>query len=95
MFSDCSYGGSAVRRGMRERINFYFCNIDPLRMPANAEYQHDFGIPPKFLRFDPYDNQLGEAEYEAGPVMRKRRSIHHELLEISGLESCEERPENV
>ena len=93
MFCDCSFGGSAVRRGMKEREEFYFCNIDPFRMPANSEFQHDFEIPPKHLRFDPYDNQLGEAEYEDRPVRRGWRSTHHTLLTISGLDCCKERPE--
>ncbi|MBQ6233952.1 MAG: transglutaminase domain-containing protein [Clostridia bacterium] len=95
MFCDCSYGGSAVRRGMKEREDFYFCNIDPFRMPANAEYQHDFEIPPRFLRYDPYDNQLGEAEYADAPVVKTRRAINHRMLSISGLECCKERPEYV
>ncbi len=93
MFCDCSFGGSAVRRGMKEREEFYFCNIEPFRMPAASEFQHDFEIPPRFMRFDPYDNQLGEAEYEDGPVKRGRRSTHHTLLSISGLDCCKERPE--
>ena len=95
MFADCSFGGSAVRRGLKEREDFYFCNIDPFRMPANAEYQHDFEIAPRFLRYDPYDNQLGEAEYADIPVPRDHRSIHHQLLSVSGLDCCKERPEYV
>ena len=95
MFADCSFGSSAVRRGLKEREDFYFCNIDPFRMPANAEYQHDFEIAPRFLRYDPYDNQLGEAEYADAPVPRDHRSIHHQLLSVSGLDCCKERPEYV
>ena len=93
MFADCSFGGSAVRRGLKEREDFYFCNIDPFRMPANAEFQSDFEIPPRFLRYDPYDNQLGEAEYDDAPVRRGNRSTHHMITEISGLDCCKERPE--
>ena len=64
LFADLSFGNSAWHHGSEERWNFYFGNLDPYRMPANAEYQHDFFIPSRFLRYDPYDNQDGEAEYE-------------------------------
>ena len=47
-----------------ERWNFYFGNLDPYRMPANSEFQHDFYVPFRTHRYDPYDNQDGEAEYE-------------------------------
>ena len=95
MFADCSFGGSAVRRGMKRREDFYFCNIDPFRMPANSAFQQDFEVPPRWIRHDPYDNQLGEAEYAEGPVPRSACALHHRLLEVSGLESCRERPEFV
>lgn len=93
MFADCSFGGSAVRRGMKEREDFYFGNIDPFRMPANAEFQHDFEIPPRFMRYDPYDNQLGEAEYEDRPVPRKLRTTRHSVLSVDGLDCCGEHHE--
>ena len=95
LFADCSYGGGAVRRGLKERETFYFGNIDPFRVPANAEFQHDFEIPPRFMRYDPYDNQLGEAEYEDGPVPRGRRSMEHRVISVSGLDCCKERPVKV
>ena len=95
LFNDCSFGGSAVRRKLKTREDFYFCNIDPFRMPANAEYQHDFENPPHFMRYDPYDNQLGEAEYDNEPLTRSYRRTHHTLLQISGLDCCRERPEYI
>lgn len=64
LFADCSFGGGALRRGCEERWNYYFGNIDPYRMVANFQFQHDFIPNKKFLRIDPYDNQRGEAEYE-------------------------------
>lgn len=87
LFCDCSFGGSAWRKGKTERWHFYFGNLDPYRMPANSEYQHDFVPVPKYLRYDPYDNQLGEAEYEDGQVQRSLRSTHHEILEVSGADA--------
>jgi len=93
LFCDCSFGGSAVRRGLREREVFYFCNIDPFRMPANAEFQHDFELPPRYMRYDPYDNQLGEAETPDGPLLRSRRRIRHTLISVSGIDAVRERPE--
>ncbi len=62
LFCDCSFGGSAWRKGNIERWNFYFGNLDPFRMAANSAYQADFTPPKAFLRSDPYDNQTGECE---------------------------------
>ena len=87
LFCDCSFGGSAWRRGRTERWNFYFGNLDPYRMPANSEYQHDFTPAPRYLRYDPYDNQLGEAEYDDGPLPRNLRSTRHEILEVTGADA--------
>ena len=87
LFCDCSFGGSAVRKNKPERWAFYFGNLDPFRMPANSEYQFEFTPAPRYLRHDPYDNQLGEAEWEDGPYPRDRRSTRHELLSVSGAEA--------
>ena len=62
LFSDCSYGGAAWRKGNMERWDFYFGNLDPYRMAANSAYQADFDPPKQYLRNDPYDNQDGECE---------------------------------
>ncbi len=50
LFADCSFGGAAYRMGHMERWNFYFGNLDPYRLPANSEYQHDFFVPFRHLR---------------------------------------------
>ena len=55
-------------------------------MPANSEYQFEF-TRPQAPRHDPYDNQLGEAEWEDGPYPRDCRSTRHELLSVSGAEA--------
>ena len=82
LFADPSFGGSAYRHGNEERWNFYFGNLDPYRMPANAEYQHDFYIPSRHLRYDPYDNQDGEAEWDDGPVPGRLTDTDHEVLSV-------------
>lgn len=87
LYCDCSFGGSAVRKNKPERWAFYFGNLDPFRLPANSEYQHDFTPVPRFLRHDPYDNQLGEAEYENEPLPRMQRSTRHEILSVTGADS--------
>jgi len=62
LFADCSYGGSAYRYGSAMRHQFYFGNIDPMRMAANRVYQADLEPEMHVLRVDPYDNQSGEVE---------------------------------
>lgn len=62
IFADPSYGTGAVRAGKEERRKFYFGNLDPYRMVANREFQHNFTVPKEQWRADPYDNQLGEME---------------------------------
>ena len=63
-YADLSYGGAAYSRGDNVRWDFYFGNVDPLRIPVNDDFQVDFEVPKKYWRADPYDNQGGEAEYE-------------------------------
>lgn len=82
LFCDPSFGGSAYRMGDMERWNFYFGNLDPFRLPANSEYQHDFYVPFRNLRHDPYDNQDGEAEYEDTPVPYQAIDSRHEAVSI-------------
>ena len=62
LFCDCSYGGSAWRNGNLERWDFYFGNLEPMRMAANSQYAAPFDFPKEHLRIDPYDNQSGEME---------------------------------
>ena len=78
LFADCSFGGSAYRAGEEERREFYFGNLDPYRMPAASQFQHPFYPPMKWNRNDPYDNQLGEAEYGE----RSLRSQEYETVHV-------------
>lgn len=69
MFADCSFGGSAHRNGNEERRWFYFGHLEPFRVPAASEFLHPLYPPTHFLRCDPCDNQVGEAEYSDGGLM--------------------------
>ncbi len=62
LFADCSFGGSAYRYGSKIRHQFYFGNLDPMRMVANREFQAPLNPEIGALRVDPYDNQSGEIE---------------------------------
>ena len=64
LYCDPSYGGAAYRNGSEKRWNYFFCNVDPYRIPHNDGFQEEFQPPKKFSRMDPYDNQSGEIEYE-------------------------------
>lgn len=86
LYADCSFGGSAHRAGAVERWDFYFGNLDPFRIPANAEYQQDLVPGKKFMREDPYDNQMGEAEYEdCGLLLGQDFETVHEVVKIEVL----------
>ena len=62
LFADPSYGGSAYRAGSRERHEFYFGNLDPMRMAATRQYQAELLPRKQALRVDPFDSQTGEIE---------------------------------
>ena len=62
LFADPSYGGSAYRAGSKERHEFYFGNLDPMRMAANRVYQAELEPKKSAIRVDPFDNQSGELE---------------------------------
>lgn len=85
LFADCSYGGSAYRAGNVEKWNHYFGNLDPFRIVMNSQFQHDFDPPKSQVRYDPYDNQIGEAEYEDRALMGFEFDADHELIEIEEL----------
>ncbi len=80
LFADCSFGGSARRRGDEDLWNFYFGNLDPFRMPTCAEFQHDLEPESRFMRHDPYDNQIGEVEYPQGGLTGNEFHTKYTLL---------------
>ena len=60
--ADLSFGGS--RKDTEERRKFYFGNMDAFRMVANSKFMVPFHPEKKYVRSDPYDNQVGELETE-------------------------------
>ena len=60
---DLTDGGGARRNLDTLKREYSFGNIDPYRMTTCNDFQLGFDPPKKFMRCDPYDNQLGEAEY--------------------------------
>lgn len=68
LYCDPAYGGSAWYFGLTDRWNFFFGNVDPFRIPFNSEFMCDFVPESRNWRRDPYDNQLGEAEYDGERV---------------------------
>ncbi len=80
LFADCSYGGAAWRKGNMERWNFYFGNLDPYRMAANAAYQAEFDPPMQHLRDDPYDSQTGECETPGRGLYGRETDSEYEMI---------------
>jgi transglutaminase-like putative cysteine protease len=86
LFADCSFGGSAKRSGAEERWNFYFGNLDPFRIPLASDFQHEFAVPTRHLRNDPYDNQNGEVSYADRNLLSEEFETVHKALEIKRIE---------
>lgn len=82
LFADCSFGGTAFRNGVPARREFYFGHLDPFRIPAASEFQHEFSVPTGHLRSDPYDNQDGEVAYADGNLRKEQFTTTHEALEV-------------
>ncbi len=82
LFADLSFGGSAYANGNKDKWNFYFGNLDPFRMVANSEFQHEFEPKKLYSRHDPYDNQVGECEYEDREVRREEFTVKYRLLDM-------------
>ena len=85
LFADCSFGGAAYREGAEERWNFYFGNLEPFRMPATSDFQHDFNPELNYLRRDPYDNQDGEIEYEDMKLEEENYIMQQEVISIEDI----------
>jgi len=80
LHADCSFGGSAYRNGAKERHDFYFGNLDPWRLPFASRFQYEFTPPTRFMRADPYDNQVGEAESLTRRLFEDELDKSHNLL---------------
>ena len=83
LFADCSYGGSAYRFGAKERHEFFFGNLDPMRMAANREFQAPLQPEISVLRVDPYDSQGGEVELIGAKLPFTMRQIDGKAKLIS------------
>ncbi len=64
LYADLSMGESTARCGEKQLYNHYFGNLDPFRTVYCNDFQKQFEPPKSFMRCDPYDNQMGEAEFE-------------------------------
>lgn len=82
LYADCSFGGSAYRDKHEARWNFYFGNLEPFRLPAARQFQADFEPPMIHLRSDPYDNQVGEAEYGDRSLLDEEFGTDHRIVEL-------------
>lgn len=86
LFADPSFGGGAARRGDELCRKFYFGNIDPFRYVANSDFQKPFDPPMRYIRIDPYDNQMGEIEYEDGSLTYTEVDAHREVVDSEELQ---------
>lgn len=82
LYADCSFGGAAYRENYESRWDFYFGNLEPFRLPAARQFQADFEPPMSHLRSDPYDNQMGEAEYGDRSLLDEEFSTDHRMVEL-------------
>ena len=80
LFADLSFGGG--RKTDKKLHDFYFGNIDPLRMSANNRFQYKLYPEKKFLRNDPYDNQIGEIETDKEGIFSEDFTTKHDVVEI-------------
>jgi len=64
LYADTSYSGGLYRKGLYELSDFYFGSIDCFRLVTCSDFQKQFSPEKRFLRYDPYDNQIGEAEFD-------------------------------
>ena len=82
LFADLSFSGSAYRARNERRWNFYFGNLDPFRMVANSEFHYDLLPQKRFLRSDPYDNQVGEVEYLDKGLSRNEFDVIMDIVDV-------------
>lgn len=85
LWADVSFGSSARRSGDETRRRHHFGNLDPWRMVANSAYQAAFEPDFDEVRWDPYDNQLGEASVEGRGCDDVEMAREIELIELRAL----------
>ncbi len=79
---DCAYGGERRFFGSEELREFYFGNMDPYRVVFNTDILCEFDPPKKHYRYDPYDNQYGEAETKHAQVPEECVQMGREILNL-------------
>ena len=82
LYCDPSMGGIFRQLGQEDKCRFYFGNLDPYRMPANDELASELVPERIWFRFDPADNQDGEAEYEDRGLSYTRGDFQVEIEDI-------------
>ncbi|MCD7840192.1 MAG: transglutaminase-like domain-containing protein [Erysipelotrichaceae bacterium] len=82
LYADCSFGGSAYRKGSKLRHDFYFGHIEPFRIPSAQAFQGDLYPKNHYLRRDPYDHQTGEVEYIDGHINQDYYERNIEIKKI-------------
>lgn len=82
LWADCSFGSSARREGDEARRLHYFGNLDPWRMVANSRFQADLAPACDGVRWDPFDNQMGEASVAGRGCDHDEMLRSVELLEM-------------
>lgn len=82
LWADVSFGSSSRRAGNESRRLHHFGNLDPWRMVANRCFQAEFEQGPGAVRWDPYDNQLGEASVDGRGCDETEMLREIELIEM-------------
>ena len=82
LWCDCSFGSSARRKGEDQRRAHYFGSLDPWRMVANRACLAPLTPPDPEVRWDPYDNQLGEMTLDGRGLTGDEMERTVELVEF-------------
>ena len=82
LWADCSFGSSARREGDEARRLHYFGNLDPWRMVANTQFQAELEPACDGVRWDPFDNQMGEASVDGRGCDENEMRRGIELIEM-------------
>lgn len=81
---DCSFGGA--RRDNSAYREFYFGNLDAYRLVTTTGFMAPFFPKKEFIRNDPYDNQTGEMETDAGPIESEDTQTIKEIINFEAIE---------
>lgn len=82
LWADVSFGSSSRRMGDEARRSHHFGNLDPWRMVANSQFQAEFEPSSDGVRWDPFDNQMGEATVDGRGCDEVEMLREVELIEM-------------